>query len=373
MSAPADETEKKGCCGKSAVTKEDKKKAQEATDKANSNYTPSGAGRLPGSRNSLSEVEVNACEDQGKLEQLLEGAKKDSEVSGKCCGCCCGSKSFVSEWKWLDFKDTKELEEIVTKRAKKEAAAQGGCCGGKPDAKKPDPEKQALVGGDAATPDPAAPGSAEDLHCRYLGEQAKQGAPNWEPPNPNYFDGSDKVMTLLHLNRQWILDKMAQEEEDSLPFGSEGMADGEVEYIKNDSDEKVDKMSLGDIKAELNKRGHIRPGANGYRIKWDNNGKYLDLYVKKDAVVHGHEGGDDGFLAKVIDVCTNDYTSKAGGTKTAAGVLQAHAFLGMAKPDVAKYSDGSETDGAGKSWKDEFDKASWPETPTKGLSSSRVE
>ena len=79
-----------------------------------------GSGRLPGSRYSISEVEINDCATPAQLKSLVAKNKDTGRGGGGCCGC--SKATLLSQWKYLEGKELQgELEgEFATRDALKE-------------------------------------------------------------------------------------------------------------------------------------------------------------------------------------------------------------------------------------------------------------
>ena len=83
-------------------------------------YEVTGSGRLPGSRYSISEVEINDCATPAQLKSLVAKNKDTGRGGGGCCGC--SKATLLSQWKYLEGKELQgELEgEFATRDALKE-------------------------------------------------------------------------------------------------------------------------------------------------------------------------------------------------------------------------------------------------------------
>ena len=79
------------------LDEETKAKAQEKLDKDNE-YEPSGSGRIPGSKYTISEVDVLGADDQNELEKVVTKHAESSRGESSCCG---GTSGILAEWKWV--------------------------------------------------------------------------------------------------------------------------------------------------------------------------------------------------------------------------------------------------------------------------------
>eukprot|EP01052_Picozoa_sp_SAG31_P032879 SAG31_NODE_3652_length_4023_cov_12.151886_1_plen_217_part_00 len=67
-------------------------------------YVISGSARLPGSKYSIGEIEINDCETRKQLEKLVEEARETGHTGGGCCGFC-KAESILDDWKFLGEDD----------------------------------------------------------------------------------------------------------------------------------------------------------------------------------------------------------------------------------------------------------------------------
>lgn len=106
----------RGCCSGDADDKElasvdpDIKQEAEKELESDEEYEPTGSGRIPGSKYTISEVDVLECKDAKALEKCVEKHKKTSRGESSCsccCGCCsCGGNGDVlGTWKWVETLD----------------------------------------------------------------------------------------------------------------------------------------------------------------------------------------------------------------------------------------------------------------------------
>lgn len=62
-------------------------------------YKVHGSARLPGSKYTIGEIEINECETRGQLQKLVETAKDSGHSGGGCC-CFCKTESVLDTWKY---------------------------------------------------------------------------------------------------------------------------------------------------------------------------------------------------------------------------------------------------------------------------------
>lgn len=60
-------------------------------------YEVHGSARLPGSKYTIGEIEINECETKAQLEALVAAEKVNGHSGGGCCGLC-KSVSILDNW-----------------------------------------------------------------------------------------------------------------------------------------------------------------------------------------------------------------------------------------------------------------------------------
>lgn len=74
-------------------------------------YEVHGSARLPGSKYTIGEIEINECETRGQLEKLVQTAKDSGHGGGGCC-CFCKTESVLDTWKYEVREDWQTLTHL---------------------------------------------------------------------------------------------------------------------------------------------------------------------------------------------------------------------------------------------------------------------
>ena len=76
---------------------ETRAKAEAKMEKDN-DYEPSGSGRIPGSKYTITEVDIMDCEDKKDLEKTVTEHSETSRGESSCCG---GKGGLLVDWEWV--------------------------------------------------------------------------------------------------------------------------------------------------------------------------------------------------------------------------------------------------------------------------------
>eukprot|EP01051_Picozoa_sp_SAG22_P012625 SAG22_NODE_1331_length_4702_cov_2.662177_1_plen_361_part_00 len=181
-------------------------------------YSVHGSARLPGSKYSISEIEINESETRRQLEALVEDTRLQGHSGGGCCGLCCKSESVLDAWKFNDNATAIQQEIRMS--------------------------LEQFLG-----PEPAAAHSAED-HAK--GEEFGY--------NPNFFCPNDEKLTLLNYNRRALIELLLEDDEKSLPFKAEDeSAAAHVHTKKHPTDEEIQAWDERKLRSELKRRNFLVP------------------------------------------------------------------------------------------------------------------
>ena len=179
-----------------------------------SGYEVTGSGRLPGSKYSISEVEINDCATKAQLQKLVRLNKDTGRGGGGCFGC--GKPCVLSKWTYLE-------QEALQQALADEFKLRDGL----------DSDNPTLEG--------------------YLGVKP---ADSQHAHNKNYFQEGDDEGNTLRFNRRLLINQIYDDEKP--PFKTNDAVQ-KVKMEANPSDKEVDDADKVWLIGECRKRGFTSP------------------------------------------------------------------------------------------------------------------
>eukprot|EP01047_Picozoa_sp_COSAG01_P033178 COSAG01_NODE_2431_length_7709_cov_5.388173_2_plen_331_part_00 len=190
-------------------------------------YSPTGSGRIPGSKYTITEVEINNCTSRRKLERLV--AKHRGRTRTGCCGVAAG---VLAKWKFIS--DERAAIAILEKNKTRYFP---------------------LGDADDDSGDELMPSADDLLLIMFLGKPGDHKTHS--PPNPNAFDADvDAEERMLRFNRKKLIMDVYEDEKPC--FSVQAAQSQKVTYIKRAKDAEIDKWGRKRLKHELVRRGYVK-------------------------------------------------------------------------------------------------------------------
>ena len=96
------------CCDGDGVNNGDENRLDDMDDETrakaeakleeDNDYEPSSSGRVPGSKYTITEIDIMDCEDKASLEKTVKEHAATSRGESSCCG---GKGGILTDWNWV--------------------------------------------------------------------------------------------------------------------------------------------------------------------------------------------------------------------------------------------------------------------------------
>lgn len=231
-----------GCCSDPEPSPEVKARAKTIAAQRAHGYDVTGAGRVPGSKYTITEAEINECTSKEALVKLV-----DRHLRKQRAGCCGRRTGVLAEW---GFCNTLEGAQATLNDEK---------------------NRQKYFPAHVTVPD-----DRSLLLATFLGPTPGEG----DPPNPSAYTDGDTDANMLAYNRKKLAVDVYSDERP--PFKVDDAKLQKVEMVEPPTDAQIDGWSTKELRKELIRRGYVKAP---YNIKVHReSGATAFVSIKKDSV-----------------------------------------------------------------------------------------